>query len=198
MGRWTRFKPSGRDAMTVAWMWLLIAPVQTLASDGVGELSVPPLDHVVYPDDRPRWLATSASDRAVVVSSDLEDNAESSRRAAESAIAGAVGMLAYRWIDEVPADFDPIGDDDIDDYVSKRYTGTVKVGDETRYETSLLIELDDEDVNRIQRRARSTEVLHRIAAAGVVVAGGLMSLMGVGGVLSLLASRRERRSASVD
>ena len=115
---------------------------------------------------------------------------------AEAILSGAVRSLAFGLVDEVPVDFDPLGDDEADRFVTNRYTGEVFVGESKQYESALEVTIDDDAAEEFRRRAKSTEVLHRIAAVGVILSGGVMVLLGTGGVLTLF-SRRWRRKESL-
>ena len=159
------------------------------------ELSVPPLDHIVYPESRPSWIDGQSTARRLVVQSGPFDDADQARQQLQTLLPAAVRSMALGTVDLMPHDFDPIGDDSMTDFVSQSYVGRVTVGDNPQFESVAEILLEDKDVERFRRRASSVETMHRIAAIGVCTGGGLVMLLGSGGVLGFLNRRRLSRAS---
>lgn len=153
-------------------------------------LSVPPLDHVVYPESRPDWIDAKPSGRRIVVQTGPCENADQADEKFQSLLPVATRSLAMSQVDILPPDFDPIQDDDLANYVTRRYTGEVLVGDLPMAEFAAEVTIDDDDVATFRRRGETLEVGSRIAAIGVCLAGGLVILMTTGGVLGVAARRR--------
>lgn len=166
------------------------------------ELSIAPLDHVTYPDDRPSWLEQAADldgatgdketrHRLIVVSApnDSPEQARDEREllARAAVITYASGLLGLR-ID----DFDPMQDGQWDELVTQSYTGPVSQGDTPRYEAAWELTFDAEDRAQLIQAGHKIEVRNRLAISAAAVAGGFVLLLGSGGVLNVLGRRSWR------
>ena len=107
------------------------------------ELSVPPLDHVVYPDNRPVWISGPVKQQGkemtfVVVSGPCETPEESKRE-----VKLMLRATLSTFIQNVTGsfgndDFYQISDQQIDkDLTQRRYAGEITVGGNTQYEDAL-------------------------------------------------------------
>lgn len=185
------------------WMALLIgtsAAAESTAADvaeteTTSELSVAPLDHVVYPADRPSWLDQLPSiggdvDSIVVISEpalSVETAAEELRWMQRAAIATYVSQL----VDE-PGQFDVFAPDDetIDrDLVARRYDGPVTIGDETHYESATELRFDVDQRKRIDDAWKNAEVGRRLKAFGGLASLALVTLFCTGGLIGVVSRR---------
>ena len=171
-------------------------PMPVLAdAPEVKELSVAPLDHVVYPDSRPDWIDGQSTHRRIVIETGPCEDADQAKEKLQTMLPTTVRSMAIGVVEFLPRNFDPIEDDRVSDYVSRMYTGSVSVGDEEMVEAAAEIVLDDEAVAVFEHRSESREVIHRIAAISVCMFGGLLTLSAGGGVLGLVARRRTKSQA---
>ena len=163
------------------------------------ELSVPPLDHVVYPESRPEWTGNPVQERDnvatfVVVSGPCETRAESlqelklMRRAALSTfIENVVGTFGS-------ADFYQVSDERFDEELTqRRYSGEVTVGGTTQYEDAVEIRITESERDSILDAWRNTEVTQRMATLGVVTVGGFLTLVASSTLFGIAIRRRERK-----
>ena len=122
-------------ASTVAYATDQNSGRQSTSSDQPAQLSVAPLDHVDYPDDRPAWLQNSEMDLAtephklVLVTQPcdtIEECEEELKLSQRAMVATYIKMLAKA--DNY--DFFEVNDEWIDEkLVSRDYTGTLQQGD---------------------------------------------------------------------
>lgn len=166
------------------------------------ELSVAPLDHVVYPPDRPQWLDQSPSlggdvDSVVVVSEpalSAKAAADELRWMQRAAIATYVSQLAG-W--PGPSDVDTPDDETIDrDLVARRYDGVVTVGDETRYESATELRFDAEQRARFAEAWTNATVARRLKTIGGLASLGLVTLFCTGGLIGVISRRHDAAKRS--
>ncbi len=159
------------------------------------ELSVAPLDHVVYPADRPNWLAETPklegeSHQWVVVTPACDSPKEAAdmiaiqaRGAVESYVEHLTGAttermefsIQDRWVDDV--------------LVTKRYSGEFTEGDASRFEEAVMLSFPPTVQEQIQATWKNFEVRQRLGAMGLCVAGFLGMLFVGSGVLSVVGRR---------
>lgn len=167
-----------------------IASVSQAVAPQTTELSVPPLDHVVYPQSRPEWVNRESTDRRMIVESGPCETADDANAKLELMLPVAIRSLAFGVVEMIPRNFDPIDDDQISSYVVGRYTGSVLMGNVEMAESIAEIAIDDDSIAELRRLAESVEVTHRVAAIGVCLVGGLVALLTSGGMLGFVARRR--------
>ncbi len=176
---------------------------QPSGAEAATPLSVAPLDHIEYPEDRPAWVGQSSNfdhDAHIitVVSGPSETREES---LAELALMKRVAVSAYVSriagnpdIADTPNHVYPISDEDIDrELVIRRYSGEVIQGDMTKYEHAVELVFTEEKRQQIAAAFRDVEVRHRLGALGVLVLGGLITLICSSTLVGVFSRRIERR-----
>lgn len=163
------------------------------------ELSVPPLDHVVYPESRPEWIGNPMQEREnvatfVVVSGPSETRDESLRelklmqRAALSTfienLVGTFGSSGFYQISDKRFD---------EELTLRRYSGEVTVGGTTLYEDAVEIRITESERDAMLDAWKNTEVTQRMATLGVVAAGGFLTLVTSSTMFGIVIRRRERK-----
>ena len=163
------------------------------------ELSVAPLDHVVYPETRPSWVSDpSQSDeeslRIVVVTGPCETDDESQeelrllRRAAVSTLVTRIAASDGRF------DFFTPSDEEIaSEFVTREYNGEVTQGDQVRYEQAAQVEFSEEQQRQVREAWRNVEVRHRLGATGVVTFSSLVLLICGSAVTGMFSRRTQQR-----
>ncbi len=170
------------------------------------ELSVAPLSHLIYPDDRPGWIdepiANDGTDYSLVVTSgpsgSIEEADELIRVYARGAVQSYVDELVseQEWATE--PEMIPLGIDWIrDELVVRRYEGVVQVGDEQQFEKAILIRIEPNDKKVFETAIADMKLKERLAATGIVILGGFSLLVGGSIVLGGLASRQKQPTAAV-
>jgi predicted transcriptional regulator len=171
---------------------------QPPADDTATELSVPPLDHVVYPDDRPSWLnqvpdLESRIHTWVVVTSPKDTKQEC---ADELGILQRAAVSSYirelTGSDDV--DFYPVNDKWIESQlVIKSYQGSVTEGDLPMVEQAVMLEFTPRNQQEILKAWKNIQVRERLGSLGVVVFFGLVLLMGSSTLLGAVGRRLDHR-----
>ena len=168
------------------------------------ELSVAPLDHIEYPESRPKWVSDLAesdgeSFRAVIVSGPcdtVEESLEELRLMQRAAVSTLVTQIAQS---DGRFDFYAPSDEEIErDLVIRQYAGEVTQGDQNRYEHAVEIEFSKAQQRAVRQAWQNVEIRHRLGAAGVVTFTSLVLLIcgsAVTGMFSRRAQRRERHVA---
>ncbi len=200
-------RTSSACLMLMAMVPLGVAAASTVeeGDDSPRELSVAPLDHVVYPDTRPDWITETAdedSNRIVIISGPCDTEEESlaeiqlMKRAAAAALVARIAESDGRF------DFFPLDDERIEkDYVKESYEGTVKQGDQTCYEHAVEISFSKSQREEVKEAWRNIEVRDRLSAMGVVSFSGLAMLLcgsAVTGMLSRRATRKDQAKAKAE
>lgn len=172
------------------------------------ELSVPPLDHVTYPAQRPEWVAaadgaapyTKLDESRVVVLSGLCESRQQCRDRLDVAVRVAIDQYILELSDFCQEDLEfQLHQDEIDQLISRRYLGTAEQGGTTMHEGAIELRFHPALQRRIVETARNSEVKRRLYRIGGWGAGGLVALLGstvVVGSMSRCRDRRCRRSAS--
>ncbi len=173
--------------------------VSESATETTTELSVPPLDHVEYPDDRPSWLdqAPDLESRIhtwVVVTSPCDTYDECSDQLAilkRAAVSSYIRELTKS--DQV--DFYPVNDKWIESQlIVKNYQGSVTQGDLPMVEQAVMLEFTPRNQQEIQAAWKNIQVRERLGSLGVLVFFGLVVLIGSSSLLGLIGRRIDRRS----
>jgi len=189
---------------------LMIAPViyaddaqSSSADESPAPLSVAPLDHVVYPSDRPKWVEKSTdfdteAHSIVVVSGPSETRQESEEELMLMARA-AVSTYITELTDSAGYDeFYNVTDEEIErDLVVRRYTGTLTQGDSTRYEDAVELVFTETKRKEIKEAWANVAVRERLGALGLLVFGGLIMLMCSSAVVGVASRRVERQDSLV-
>ncbi|MEO9590906.1 hypothetical protein [Rhodopirellula bahusiensis] len=165
------------------------------------ELSVAPLSHLIYPDDRPGWIdepiTNDGKEYSVVVTSgpsgSIEEADELVGVYARGAVQSYVDELVanQEWAthpEMIPMDIDWIRDE----LVVRRYEGNVLVGDETQFEKAVLIRIEPDDRRVFETAIADLKLKERLAATGLTILGGFSLLVGGSIVLGGLASRQKQ------
>jgi hypothetical protein len=167
--------------------------------DSPKQLSVAPMDHIVYPDDRPTWVSDPVKQQDneatfVVVSGPCDTPEESlrelnlMRRAALSTYISRI--TNYFGIKE----FYDISDERIDqDFVMRRYSGEIIVGGTSQYEDAVEIRVTESERKLILDAWQNIEVFRRLQALGVAMFGGLAVLVVSSTAIGVVARRQDRK-----
>jgi hypothetical protein len=192
---------------TSIWMVLLVAAsvaaetnlAEVAEKKTTAELSVPPLDHVEYPADRPKWLdqlPSFGSDvDSIVVISDPAETIEAAAEELRWLQRAAIGNYVSQTLESSDR-FDVYSPDDetIDhDLVARQYSGVVTIGNETFYEVAAELKFDSKQKEKIQDAWKNAEVEQRLKAFGGLASFGLVILMCTSGLIGI-ASRRFPKS----
>ena len=162
------------------------------------ELSVAPLDHIIYPDDRPSWVGRSVdfdrdSDSIVVVSGPCdsrEESLEELKMMQRAAVSTYIGQLTGSGL----YDFYPISDEEIDrDLVVQRYRGKVTQGDMSQFEDAVELIFTEQKRNEIKAAWKNVEVRERLGALGVLGFFGTALLVCSSMLVGMLSRRIDRR-----
>lgn len=174
-------------------------------------LSVPPLGHIEYPADRPKWIdgheaepakeeggklvfktavssGPSPTRAAAVEMMQVMARAEITNFAEQRGVELGLGMeveslpIEQAWLDDV--------------VVVRRYDGQIQVGGEPAFESAALLQLSEGDRGKIDRLIRNEQLGERLAATGIVVLLGFGGLLGGSIVLGGIASRQRKPLAS--
>ncbi len=165
-------------------------------------LSVAPLDHAQYPDDRPEWLEMAPDlDASLVVwpvKSLLLPSKAEARESLELQIRGAVAAYADHVLGSERADL--LNQAETEQMLSEqvlveslpftdRYEGTAKLGDETVYEQAVRLRFDEKYRQRLLATWQNRELAERLEAVGVAGGVGLCLLLAGTGITRRIARR---------
>lgn len=173
------------------------------------ELSVAPLDHIKYPDDRPEWVTAAPDldqeDHTWVVVTPPCESVEECEAKLQILIEAASSSYADSFIRQdsgnIPRtdDFHEFSRELIDDQlVTKTYRGEVTQGDSLLYEQAALLTFDPDTQAEVRQSWKNGEVKQRLGALGVLAGGGV-ALIILGstciGAISRRVERRDRNAA---
>lgn len=195
---------------STCFLALLIAPAilaediaATPSDDSPAQLSVAPLDHIEYPDDRPEWVKQTtdfdADAHSIVVVSGPSDTPQQSEEELNLMARIAVSTYIARITDAAATDHDfyPISDYEINrDLVVRRYSGTLTKGDDTMYEDAVELVFTMGKRDEIKAAWANVAVRERLGALGVMIFGGLVMLICSSAVVGVVSRRVERRDAA--
>lgn len=179
------------------------------------ELSVPPLDLIEYPDDRPIWVV-SGTDQIPLDDGFMSPFGNASKSDDDDEVSLSVVTLPCKTPEQAKqqvellaqaataayaqtlSDFHSVGAHvfesvDVSEYVTDQYAGTVSKGGETLYESAWRLEFEDEDRKQILSQLKNQEVGERMAAMAFLSTAGLACLLASGGILGVM-SRRAKSS----
>jgi hypothetical protein len=163
------------------------------------ELSVPPLDHVEYPADRPAWLEAAPDFDSeihtwVVVTGpcDTEDQCAEQLAVLQRA---AVSAYIRQLTGSAQVDFYPVNDQWIESrLIVDSYNGKLTQGDTPMVEQAVKLEFSRSDQQKILAAWKNIEVRQRLGGLGVLVFLGLSVLVGSSSILSIISRRVDRKS----
>ena len=166
---------------------------------GAKELSVAPLDHIVYPKDRPTWISDPVKQEGnettfVVVSgpSDTRDQSlQDLKLMRRAALSNYIGNVTGTF---GSTDFYKISDQRIDrDLSGRRYSGELTVGGTTQYEDAVEIRVAESERKLMLDASKNIEVSQRLATLGVATLGGFITLVVSSTAIGIAVRRRERK-----
>ena len=172
---------------------------EIVVNESSTELSVPPLDHVEYPTDRPDWLndAPDFDSRIhtwVVVTSPCDTYEECEEELAVLQRA-AVSSYIRQLTGSEQIDFYPVNDEWIESrLVVDHYGGGVTKGDSPMVEQAVKLEFSRSDQEKILAAWKNIQVRERLSGLGVLVFLGMTFLIGSSSILSVVTRRAERKS----
>lgn len=197
---------------STCFLALMIAPAiladdatktTTTDDESPAPLSVAPLDHIVYPSDRPEWVKKTtdfdAKSHKIVVVSGPSDTREKSLEELNLMARVAVSAYITRITDSggYEQDFYSISDYEIDnDLVVRRYEGTLTQGDTTMYEDAIELVFTEAKRDEIKSAFANVAVRERLGALGVLLFGGLVMLMCSSAVVGVVSRRVERQDSA--
>mgnify|MGYP001815641766 FL=1 len=157
------------------------------------ELSVAPMTHITYPNDRPGWIGKSpdleSSVHTWVVTTSGCESMEQCEAELEVLKPAAVSLYIKETTGWACDDAFLNADWIEDDLVARRYVGTLKKGDQTLNEIAVELHFDSQSRERIQRARKNMVVDERLRATTGVFALTLVGLCCTGGLLGLLSRR---------
>ncbi len=178
---------------------------QSKGEDAPRQLSVPPMDHIVYPEDRPAWVRDSVrqqgDEATFVVVSGPSDSSEESlwelnllRRAALDNYVHSITLGDKLWGSSETNFSYHISDEQIDqDFVTRRYSGEISVGGTTQYEDAVEIRVTDDYRRAILEAWQNRQVHQRLQTLGVAMFGGLAVLVVSSTAIGFLGRRQDRK-----
>lgn len=169
-------------------------------------LSVAPLDQVDYPLDRPSWIEehrvpSQLSDGADLLISVSSGPASSPEIAAEmldvmarGAVENVLEQMAQDGPEVIPSEQIQVDMDWVrDELISRRYDGTVGIGDEVRYESACLLRINSAEQRKLAESIQSYRLRGRLSIVGVVALMGFAGLIAGSTGLGWLASRQTQK-----
>lgn len=149
-------------------------------------LSVAPLDQPVYPADRPSWIDDppqlgGEGDEVWPVHSLLRPTAEEARESLQVQMQGAAAAYAEQFLGARRAG--RLGESalrhwELDEIASEdRYSGTVKVGEQTMYEEAVRLRFDEPYRQHLAAAWQEREVGRRLSFMGITGGAGLCVLL---------------------
>ena len=168
------------------------------------ELSVAPLDHTEYPENRPVWVVEAddmqgETHTRVVVSAPSE-TLEGSLNSLKLMQAIEIDIYANDLIasDGHPEVFQLNEDwiaENANRFVSKEYAGTLKIGDVEHFEHAVQLRFTPELKDEIRLQWKRVEVAHRLGAISFLIFVGTV-LTGCGSAALGIFSRRIERKTN--
>lgn len=185
----------------------VVAETVTSVADSSSKLSVAPLDHVDYPLDRPGWIEehrvpvapSNGGDLLISVSSgpaaSPEIAAEMMEVMARGAVENYLEQMAQHGAEMVPADQIEVAPDWLrEELISRRYDGTVGMGDEVRYESACLLRISGEEQQKLAESIQNYRLQGRLSKVGAIALLGFAGLLGGAIGLGWLATRQQSKA----
>lgn len=168
--------------------------------DGIRELSVPPSNTVVYPEDRPAWIDSKSTEIEGDPRFVARAMPRSSPEAAEDFCRVEVDALVRRHAESLVDDFHDAGELQLarewieDAVVRQTYEGPVHYPDgETAYESAALLVFDEDVDARLTRQIQQVLVRERLIGMAAVTSLTLGGLMVGTFFMGMVSRRMERR-----
>lgn len=198
------------SACSACLILLVLAQATTAADNPAGSaddeakpLSVAPLDHVDYPENRPEWITAPPELKVVphswvVVSRPCETKDE-----CDKDLTLMVRASVETYIKSLPDadgefEFFTLSDEWINDrLIGRKYDGEVTQEGLTRYERAVEVTFDQSARDEVLRSLKNVQVQDRLGALGVLVVTGLLGLIFSSTLLGF-ASRRVERNESIE
>jgi hypothetical protein len=173
-------------------------------TDSTVPLSVPPLDHVDYPPDRPNWIeehqqptgGVDGSDLLISVSSGPAATPEIATEMMEVMARGAVENFLHQQAETLPEAI-PVEQIEVDmdwvrrELISRRYDGALSGSESTRYESACLLRIDSVDQQTLHQMIQNLRLQHRLGLVGVVAIICLLGLLSGSIMFGWLAGRQK-------
>ncbi len=174
--------------------------VDTADDTGPVALSVAPTDHLEFAEDRPSWVDSAPVlegevHRWPVVSTPCRSEALSEEGLRVNLRAAVETYIETLTQSQESGAAVPMDDEWINKHrdAAKKYTGTVRRGDEVMYESATVLEFDRKDREWIESRWRRFQVGQRVAVLGIFSGGVVTLLVGIAAGLSVVTRRAEQR-----
>ena len=165
-------------------------------ADQPAPLSVPPLDHVTYPDDRPDWVEAeddleAVTHRLMVRTPPCESREECEDRLARELVLKLQVYPSLLLDDPAAAFLFPVDDKAITERViARRYDGELRQGELPAFESVLELRIDADLQHQLRHRYRNRELRDRYGALAVLGVGGWMVMAGLAGMTAMWGRRR--------
>ena len=153
------------------------------------ELSVPPMDFHEYPRGRPNWInANDLERKEIAVTSARETEEEATREIIDLKRQSALHLMQKAFLDEADRELIAglFSDAEIEKlFVTKNYSGKVKVGGNTRYECAAELMMSEEAEvffklnllnQQIRRRIKTISISMLILSCSFFVIGWLVKI----------------------
>lgn len=166
---------------------------QSGTASTVAELSVPPMDHVEYPEDRPDWVSEapdlSSKVHTWAVTSAGCETVEQCEEELDVLVRAAVALYIREttgWI----CDDSFLDDTWIEtELIGARYGGTLVRGDTQLHELAVQLRFDSAARQRIADASQASVLGERLRAVAGLFTLGLIGLCCTGGLLSVFSRR---------
>lgn len=157
------------------------------------ELSVAPLTHITYPDDRPSWILSEPDLQSPVQTWVVTTSGSESIQQCEAELEALMPAAVSLYIKETTGwgcDDEFLEKSWIDDQlVARRYVGTFQQGDRELHEIAVELNFNSSSRKRILLAQQNIVVNERLQATGGLFALGLIGLCCTGGLLGLVSRR---------
>lgn len=156
------------------------------------ELSVPPIEHTIYPADRPGWVRNEPDFESDVHTWVVTTTAYETTKRCESELEelrrAAIALYIKQqtgWV----CDEGTFNEDWIEELTARRYVGSLVRGDQDLREIAVELRFDRAAQEKIRMAFREAQLGDRLRTTGGLFALGLVGLCCTGGVLGLLGRR---------
>lgn len=165
-------------------------------------LSVMPTDHIEYPDDRPSWITKRATElrvdypdeKTIIIVTALHESPEASADDMKIRRKAALREFASRLTDgESEGDFFFIDDEEIDELVNHKYTGTAIKGGEQVHERAIEVVVSKKKRREMDEAWNNAKVQGRLEQVLGLVVFGFVALLGSSAVVGTISRRVERK-----
>ena len=179
-------------------------PTEIKSADSAAELSVAPLDHVTYPEDRPEWVSDADNgkpftlidgNKIVIVSRLCETPIQCEELLMISAKVAADSFVINLVDFAVASDFYEFSDQEIKELITNDYEVEALQGDVTMYQQTLELTFTPEKQLEIKQAFDNIEVKRRLRDMGGLLIGGLVALFGSSAVIGTMGRLGRRRTA---